>query len=48
MICLRRYKKIDEEFYEELEEILISADVGVTTVMELIDDLRGEVKKQQD
>ena len=44
---LSRYKKIDEEFYEELEEILISADVGVTTVMDLIDDLRDEVKKQK-
>lgn len=39
-----RRKKIDEEFYEELEEILISADVGVNTVMELIDDLREEVR----
>ncbi len=42
-----RRKKIDEEFYEELEEILIGADVGVNTVMELIDDLRAEVKKQR-
>ncbi|MEW4369198.1 signal recognition particle-docking protein FtsY [Paenibacillus kandeliae] len=42
-----RRKKIDEEFYEELEEILISADVGVNTVMELIDDLRVEVKKRR-
>lgn len=39
-----RRKKIDEEFYEELEEILIGADVGVNTVMELIDDLREEVR----
>lgn len=39
-----RRKKIDEEFYEELEEILIGADVGVNTVMELIDDLRDEVR----
>lgn len=45
-LILRR-KKIDEEFYEELEEILIGADVGVNTVMELIDDLRGEVRKQK-
>ncbi|MEF2244593.1 signal recognition particle-docking protein FtsY [Paenibacillus sp. IITD108] len=45
-LILRR-KKIDEEFYEELEEILIGADVGVMTVMELIDDLRKEVKKQK-
>ncbi|MFD0867548.1 MULTISPECIES: signal recognition particle-docking protein FtsY [Paenibacillus] len=45
-LILRR-KKIDEEFYEELEEILIGADVGVNTVMELIDDLRAEVRKQK-
>jgi fused signal recognition particle receptor len=44
---MTRRKKIDEEFYEELEEILIGADVGVNTVMELIDDLRAEVKKQR-
>ncbi|MFF3921791.1 signal recognition particle-docking protein FtsY [Paenibacillus lactis] len=42
-----RRKKIDEEFYEELEEILIGADVGVNTVMELMDDLRAEVKKRR-
>lgn len=42
-----RRKKIDEEFYEELEEILIGADVGVNTVMDLIDDLRAEVKKRK-
>lgn len=42
-----RRKKIDEEFYEELEEILIGADVGVNTVMNLIDDLRGEVRKRK-
>ncbi|MCY9508527.1 signal recognition particle-docking protein FtsY [Paenibacillus larvae] len=40
-------KKVDEGFYEELEEILISADVGVNTVMELIDDLRDEVRKRK-
>ncbi|MFD0959447.1 signal recognition particle-docking protein FtsY [Paenibacillus chungangensis] len=44
---ITRRKKIDEEFYEELEEILIGADVGVTTVMELIDELRVEVKKRK-
>lgn len=42
-----RRKKIDEEFYEELEEILIGADVGVNTVMDLMDDLRAEVKKRR-
>lgn len=42
-----RYKKIDEDFFEELEEVLISADVGVHTVMNLIDELRDEVRKQK-
>ncbi|MDN4523449.1 signal recognition particle-docking protein FtsY [Fictibacillus fluitans] len=37
---VKRYRKVDEEFFEELEEILISADVGVHTVMELIDKLK--------
>ncbi|MFD1735787.1 signal recognition particle-docking protein FtsY [Bacillus salitolerans] len=41
-----RYRKVDEDFFEELEEILISADVGVQTVMELIDELKDEVKKR--
>lgn len=44
---ITRRKKIDEQFYEELEEILIGADVGVNTVMSLIDDLRVEVKKRK-
>ncbi|GAF66103.1 signal recognition particle-docking protein FtsY [Alkalihalobacillus trypoxylicola] len=39
-----RYRKVDEEFFEELEEILISADVGVHTVMNLIDELKDEVR----
>ncbi|WP_374016674.1 signal recognition particle-docking protein FtsY [Paenibacillus thiaminolyticus] len=44
---ITRHKKIDEAFYEELEEILIGADVGVTTVMNLIDDLRVEVRQRK-
>jgi fused signal recognition particle receptor len=43
---IARYRKVDEEFFEELEEILISADVGVTTVMDLIDELKMEVKRR--
>ena len=42
-----RRKKIDEDFYEELEEILIGADVGVGSVMELTDELRAEVKQRR-
>lgn len=40
-------KKIDEELYEELEEALISSDVGVTTAFELVERLRQEVKKRK-
>ncbi|WP_374720543.1 signal recognition particle-docking protein FtsY [Parageobacillus toebii] len=43
---IARYRKVDEEFFEELEEILISADVGVNTVMELVDELKMEVKRR--
>jgi fused signal recognition particle receptor len=41
-----RYRKVDEEFFEELEEILIQADVGFDTVMELVEELRMEVKRK--
>lgn len=43
---IARYRKVDEDFFEELEEVLITADVGVTTVMELVEELRMEVKRQ--
>ncbi len=45
-LILRR-QKIDEEFFEELEEILITADVGVNAVMEIVDELRDEVKQNR-
>ncbi len=41
-----RYRKVDEDFFEELEEILIGADVGFETVMELIEELKMEVKRK--
>ncbi|HLR51770.1 MAG TPA: signal recognition particle-docking protein FtsY [Candidatus Avamphibacillus sp.] len=43
---IARYRSVDEDFFEELEEVLITADVGVTTVMELIDELKMEVKRK--
>ena len=42
-----KYTKIDEEYFEELEEILINADVGVNTVMNFMDQLRERVKKEK-
>lgn len=41
-----RFRVVDEEFFEELEEVLLQADVGFETVMELIDLLKDEVKRK--
>lgn len=41
-----RYKKVTDEYFEELEEILIMADIGVSTVMDFIDRLKRRVKKE--
>jgi len=41
-----QYRKVDEDFFEELEELLLQADVGFETVMELMDKLRFEVKRK--
>ncbi|MEK5039578.1 signal recognition particle-docking protein FtsY [Sporosarcina sp. FSL K6-3457] len=41
-----RFREIDEEFFEELEELLLQADVGFETVMELIDQLKLEVQRK--
>src|SRR5699024_6295260 len=44
---LKSYTKVDEELLEELEEILITADVGVNTTMDIIDKLRDEIKENK-
>ncbi|MDM5332696.1 signal recognition particle-docking protein FtsY [Ureibacillus composti] len=41
-----RYRKVDEDFFEELEDVLLQADVGFETVMELMDKLRFEVQRK--
>lgn len=38
--------KIDDQMYEELEEILISADIGMDSTLDIVDRLRDEIKKQ--
>ncbi len=38
------FRTVDEELFEELEEALITADVGVNTSMEIIERLRDTVK----
>lgn len=39
------FSSIDEEFYEELEEILIMGDIGVAATEEILDKLREQVKE---
>ena len=41
------FSEIDEDFYEELEEILIMADIGVNTTEKIIENLREKVKEQK-
>ena len=41
-----KYKKVSNEYFEELEEILIMADIGVDTVMKFIDKLKKRVKHE--
>ncbi len=44
---IKSYKKIDEELFEDLEEVLVTADVGINTTMKLIDNLRDRVKEEK-
>ena len=41
-----KHNVIDEAYYEELEDILITADIGVNTVMDFMDKLRNRVKRE--
>lgn len=43
---LSAFTKIDEDLFEELEEILIMADMGIETTMKIIDNLRKRVKRE--
>lgn len=43
---LTSFKAVDEDLFEELEEILITSDVGVETTMRILDNLRFKAKQQ--
>ena len=45
-MILKSYTKVDEELLEDLEEVLITADVGVNTTMDIIDKLRDAIKEK--
>ena len=42
-----KYTKVSEEYFEELENLLIMADIGVKTVFEFLDRLRKRVKEEK-
>ena len=41
------FSSIDDEFYDELEETLIMADIGINATMDIMDDLKARVKEQK-
>ena len=47
MSLTNRYNKINDDYFDELEEILIMADIGVNTVMKFMDRLRDRVKHEK-
>ncbi len=44
---LKSYGKVDEELFDDLEEILVTADVGINTTMEIIDRLKIRIKEEK-
>ena len=42
-----KYSKVNEDYFDELEEILIMADIGINTVMDFMDRLRDRVNKEK-
>ena len=42
-----KYSKINDEYFDELEEILIMADIGINTVMDFMERLRDRVNKEK-
>lgn len=43
----KSFSKVDEEMLEELEEILITADIGVNVTESILDELREKIKKEK-
>ena len=43
----KKYKNIDDNYFEELENILIMADIGINTVMAFVDRLKDRVKSEK-
>lgn len=46
-VILKSYKGVDEELFEEIEEVLITSDMGFDTTIKIIDALRAKVKEKK-
>ncbi len=44
---VKYYKEIDDEFFEELEMILVSADIGINATSAILDDLKAKLKSEK-
>ncbi|WAM35242.1 signal recognition particle-docking protein FtsY [Caldicellulosiruptor acetigenus] len=44
---LKSFKQVDDELFEELEEVLVLSDVGVKTSQKIIENLKEKVKKEK-
>lgn len=42
-----QYQRIDEDLYEEIEEVLITSDIGMDTTMEIMDIMRERARKER-
>ena len=43
----KKYKFLDDDYFEELEDILIMADIGINTVVKFVDKLKVRVKSEK-
>ena len=43
----KKFQRVDEDLFDELEELLISADIGVNTTEEILDELRDTIKEKR-
>ena len=46
-VLFKKFIKVDEDLFDELEELLISADIGVNTTEEILEELRDSVKEKR-
>ena len=43
----KNFRKVDEDFLDELEEVLIMSDIGMNTSIKIISNLRERIKKEK-